>query len=398
MTRKEFIKNFTALGLASPFISTLLTSCSKKEGFFSDFEVNFDGKVLVIGAGAAGVTAGYILKKQGIDFQILEAAPIHGGRVKKAADFADFPIDLGGEWIHTDPSILAKLNNDRQSEVDIDIITYNPQTISVWKNGELKRRNFASNFYSEYKFKNSSWFDFFDQLMVPHIQDHIVYNCPVKEIDYSGEKVMVTSLNDDIYEADKILVTVPLKILQNDFITFIPALPEDKQDALTQVEMPDGLKVFIEFSEKFYPDVVMFDDLIQAAINSDHTYYNAAFGKDSDRHVFALFTVGEPASAYTSLQTEEAIFNKVMGELDDIFDGKASQYYIQHIIQNWSQEPYIQGSYSHYDNYGALDTLARPIDDKVFFAGEAYTSESQATVHGAAETAYSSVEKMLSLS
>ena len=231
--------------------------------------------------------------------------------------------------------------------------------------------------------------------MIPNIQDRIVYNSPVIEIDYSGEQVIVKTSGNKIYEADKILVTVPLTILQNSFINFTPSLPDEKLDALTQVEMLDGLKVFIEFSERFYPDIVMFDDLLQASINSNHTYYNAAFGKDSKRNVLALFAVVQPATRYTSLQTEEAIFNKVMGELDAIFDGKASQYYVKHIIQNWSQEPFIQGSYSHYDDYDALDILAQPIDNKVFFAGEAYSSESQATVHGAAETAYQMIERML---
>ncbi len=394
MTKREFIKNFAALGLASPFITTLLSSCGKNEGFFQDFEVNFNGKIIIIGAGAAGITAGHILNQQGIDFQILEAAPIHGGRVKKAANFVDFPIDLGGEWIHTDPSVLAKLNNDSQSNVDIDTITYNPQTISVWKNDKLKKRNIASNFYSEYKFKNSTWFDFFDELMIPGINDKIIYNSPVTEVDYSGDKVIVKTSNNEVIEADKVLVTVPITILQNDFITFIPSLPDEKIEAINEERMPDGLKVFIEFSERFYPDIVMFDNLLQASIDGDHTYYDAAFGKDSDRNVFALFTVGEKASKYTSLGTDEAIFNKVMNELDAMFDGKASQYYVKHIIQNWSQEPFIQGSYSH--GWSEPEVLAAPVNDRIFFAGEAMvTNGNTSTVHGAAESAYLMVEMML---
>lgn len=394
MTRKEFIKNFAALGLASPFVATLLSSCNKETSFFQDFQVNFDGKILIIGAGAAGITAGHILNKQGIDFQILEAAPIHGGRVKKAADFADFPIDLGGEWIHTDPSILAKLYNTRGADVGIDIINYNPQTISVWKNDDLKKRNIASNFYSEYKFKNSTWFDFFDELMIPGIQDKMIYNSPVREIDYSGEQVVVTNSTNEIYEADKVLITVPISILKQEFITFKPELPNEKVEAIHEERMPDGLKVFIEFSERFYPDIVMFDNLLKASINSNHTYYNAAFGKDSDRHVFALFAVGEPATRYTSLKTEQAIFNKVMEELDAIFEGKASKYYVKHVIQNWSEEPFIQGSYSH--GWSSPETLAAPVDNRLYFAGEAMNTDGNtSTVHGAAESAYAAMEQML---
>ncbi|NRA48658.1 MAG: FAD-dependent oxidoreductase [Phaeodactylibacter sp.] len=371
----------------------LLSSCTRDEGFFQELEGDFNGRVLIIGAGAAGLTAGHILTQQGVDFQILEAGPTHGGRVKKAADFVDFPIDLGAEWIHTDPSILAKLNNDQDSEVEIDIITYNPQTISVWKNNRLRRRNIASNFYSEYKFKNTTWFDFFDDLMVPGFRDKIVYNSPVTEIDYSGGRVVVKTGNEEVYEADKVLVTVPIRILQQGMISFIPELPGEKAAAIAEEEMPAGLKVFIEFSERFYPDLVMVNDLVEAALSAEHTYYDAAFGKGAASHVFALFTVGEKAAEYTSLGSDEAILNKVMGELDAMFENKASQYYKKHIIQNWSAEPYIRGSYSF--GMGSPEALAAPVSEKIYFAGEAMvTNGNTSTVHGAAESAFSAIEMM----
>ena len=100
MTRKNFIKNIATLGIATPFMASLLTSCNKGAvDFFESVPTNFNGKIIIVGAGAAGLIAGHILQQNNIDFQIIEASSIYGGRVKKAADFADFPIDLGGEWI-----------------------------------------------------------------------------------------------------------------------------------------------------------------------------------------------------------------------------------------------------------------------------------------------------------
>lgn len=52
--------------------------------------------VAVIGAGAAGLTAGFLLKEAGQTFRVLEAARIQGGRAKTDTSFADFPLDLGG--------------------------------------------------------------------------------------------------------------------------------------------------------------------------------------------------------------------------------------------------------------------------------------------------------------
>lgn len=397
MTRKDFIKRCAAIGIATPFFASMVSACAADDPFIAPFEVNFDGRVLVIGAGAAGLTAGHALKQHNIDFTILEASSRYGGRVKEITDFADVPIDLGAEWIHADPSILATLLNDRSVNAEIDIITYRPETMSLWKNGKLRRRNFFSNFYSEYKFKNTTWFSFFDRYIVPGIQDRLVLNSPVGEIDYSGSLVRVTTTQGDVYEADKVIVTVPLTMLQNDSITFVPALPAEKRTALDEVPMPDGIKVFMEFSERFYPDMVMFEGIFGALDSSagERVYYDAAFRKDSRANLFALFAVGEPASVYANIETEEDLMAYILDELDEIFDGKASRFYRKHVVQNWSKEPYIQGSYSHYPNYDSHGIIQAPVANKLYFAGEAY-AESDATVHGAGESAYVAVEAIVS--
>ncbi|GAB5521362.1 MAG: hypothetical protein RhofKO_36130 [Rhodothermales bacterium] len=375
----------------------MVSACTANEVVSTSFDVNFNGRVLVIGAGAAGLTAGHALKQHNIDFTILEAADRYGGRVKAVTDFADVPLDVGAEWIHTDPSILATLLNDSSVEAEIDIITYRPETISSWQSGKLRQRNFFSNFYSEYKFKNTTWFSFFDRYIVPGIQDRLVLNSPVQEIDYTTNIVRVITTHGQVYEADRVIVTVPLTMLQNDSITFRPVLPAEKRTAINEVPMPDGIKVFMAFSERFYPDLLVFDGISGALGSTDgeRLYYDAAFRKGSTANLFALFAVGEPASVYANMATEAELMAYILGELDEIFDGQASQYYRKHVIQNWSKEPYIQGSYSHYPNYDSHDVIQAPVASKVYFAGEAY-AESDATVHGAAESAYVAVQAIVS--
>lgn len=55
---------------------------------------------IIIGAGIAGLSAGYHLKQEGRDAIILEGRDRIGGRVWTNRDFADFPIEFGGEFIH----------------------------------------------------------------------------------------------------------------------------------------------------------------------------------------------------------------------------------------------------------------------------------------------------------
>ena len=397
MTRQEFIQKATMAGLGLPLIS-LLSSCQEDNITPNEINVNFSGNVIIIGAGAAGLMAGHFLRQNGIDFQILEASSVYGGRVKRADSFADFPIDLGAEWIHTDPSILADLVNDPGIQASIDIINYRPEEIYLWKNNELKKRNFFSNFYAEHKFKSTTWFGFFEQYIVPAITDRIRYNTQVTRIAYTGSQVTITDQNNNEFTADKVILTVPLTVLQNDVISFDPPLPIEKTDALDKVDMPSGLKVFIDFSEKFYPDIVLEGGILEQDDSvGAKTFYDAAFRKDTQRNIFGLFAVGEPAKVYTDQGDNEAIFTYLMEELDQIFDGKATRYYQNHVIQNWLAEPFIGGSYSHYgDNRSStIAALQEPIDDKIYFAGEAYHDDWQATVHGAGLSAYDAVRAIL---
>ena len=154
MTRSEFLKSLAALGVSTSFLS-LLSSCGKEE-FYPEFEVNFSGKVLVIGAGSAGLFAGYVLSKYNVDFEIIEASSVYGGRVKGSNNFTDFPIDLGAEWLHTDPSVFAKLINDNTVAGNLEMVRYRPETVKIWNGNRLVNTNLVSNFYSEYKFKDSS--------------------------------------------------------------------------------------------------------------------------------------------------------------------------------------------------------------------------------------------------
>lgn len=398
MNRREFIKLSTVAGMATPFMSSLLSSCQGQEvAFFPKFEVNFSGKVLIIGAGTAGLIAGHVLKQYNIDFEILEASSVYGGRVKAIDNFADFPIDLGAEWLHTSPAILAKLLNDPSNNENIDIINYTPETIYIWGNGKLKKRNFYANFYGEYKFKSTTWYSFFERYIAPQIVNQISFNSPVNSIDYSTNQVTVTNTLGQTFTADRVILTVPLTILKKGLISFQPSLPSAKVNALDMVTMPDGIKVFIEFSEKFYPDLLAFDHVrnLLDSSNGEKLYYNAAFRKNVSKNILGLFTVGEPASVYTNQPDEASLLKFILAELDEIFKGKASQFYKKHIIQNWTKEPYIQGSYSHYQDISFRDVLAQSIENKVYFAGEAYASGDVSTVHGAGESAYQVVEQLL---
>ena len=243
--------------------------------------------------------------------------------------------------------------------------------------------NSGNKTYGERKFKSTTWHQFFSDFIVPHFGSKLHLSSPVASIDYSGSKVVATTNSGQTYAGDKVIVTVPINVLQAELINFRPALPNDKMNAVNGVDMPDGIKVFIKFKERFYPDILSWEGL--AGFNSDgRLYYDAAFKKDSQHNIMGLFNVGGIASQLTNL-TDQEIVDQVLSDLDKVYEGKATLNYESHVIQNWSADPYTLGAYSfHGNNYDSvIDSISAPVDSKVYFAGEALNKNEWSTVHGA---------------
>ncbi|MCP4124833.1 MAG: NAD(P)-binding protein [Bacteroidetes bacterium] len=160
MTRKDFIAKCTALGLGASLMPGFMVSCKKDDML----DMNFSGSVLIIGAGSAGLMAGYTLNRYGIDFKILEASAVFGGRVKMADSFTDFPIDVGAEWVHGRPTVFSELIDDGPVTGSIDLIPYRPGTVYTWNNGSLHQHNWVGSFYGDYKFKSSTWYQFLNNI------------------------------------------------------------------------------------------------------------------------------------------------------------------------------------------------------------------------------------------
>ena len=388
MTRKEFIKLCGILGVGLPFQASI-TSCNDDNLNNPDFS----GKVVIIGAGAGGLSSAYLLNQLGIDFEILEASSVYGGRMRINTEFADFPIPLGAEWLHSTTDEFRKMVNNSGVQVNVDTVNYNSasDTFAFWSNGQLEVSSLDD---VDIKFVDYSWFNFYKDYILPSVSNKILYNTFVESINYEGDQIIVSTQNNN-YTADKVIVAVPLKILQNKEIGFIPSLPQSKSEAIDNAKIWDGFKAFIEFSEKFYDTQIGFE--ITPAADGQKLYYDAAYGQNSGRNILGLFTVGTPAQEYMNLSPAQ-LKDFMLNELDEIYGNQATPNYINHIYQNWNNEPFIKGGYlSDEEDWRLVRELGRSIDDKIYFAGGAYTDGSDwVSVHAAAQSASDAVEELIS--
>ena len=96
------------------------------------------------------------------------------------------------------------------------------------------------------------WF-MYEDLYKP-LTNRILLGKTVTEIKYSATSVEVTTSDSDRFAADYALCTFSTGVLASDMVTFNPALPEWKKEAIFKNPMSVYTKIFLKFPSKFWDD------------------------------------------------------------------------------------------------------------------------------------------------
>lgn len=190
----------------------------------------------------------------------------------------------------------------------------------------------------------------------------------------------------EIFEAAQAVVTLPLSVLQQGAVRFTPEL-RDRRDALSLLETGLVLKPVFRFREPFW--------------KSEPALEDALFIHDF-KQLFATFWTAKPVNAPLLMgwaagpRLREIIDATVDTKLDLALDSLAAALAIPRRtiddqlvswhLHDWQQDPFARGAYS-YVVAGGIDAhraLARPLEDSLFFAGEATCGDGyNATMEGA---------------
>lgn len=200
----------------------------------------------------------------------------------------------------------------------------------------------------------------------------------ISHVNYSGEKIVLTGTQQGIAftaEVDKVIVTVPVKIIQSDKIQFTPALPASKLTALSHMQMDNAVQMFIEFKKNFWGSTLGF-------IHGGEVtpmYYNAGLGRSVNARALSITAQGSWAE--TLSQAGEDAIQLVLQELDALYGGQATQNIrrtaddkMLYVLMDWSKVTYIGGGTAYVKPSGSNEdrvVLAETINEKLFFAGEA---------------------------
>jgi monoamine oxidase len=112
--RRQAIRHL-GVGFSTAVVgASWLSSCKKEDPIP---EIQYDGTIVIIGAGPAGLYAADILQTKGLNVTILEATNQIGGRVSSLRNqenlpyqsIADFPVELGAEYWQGNDSVIGKI-------------------------------------------------------------------------------------------------------------------------------------------------------------------------------------------------------------------------------------------------------------------------------------------------
>jgi len=223
----------------------------------------------------------------------------------------------------------------------------------------------------------------------------INFNSCVNKIKFSKENVTVYTADNKNFNANKLIITVSAGVLQSGSIQFEPTLTAHGI-AIQSIGFGPVIKFLLEFKTSFWKE---FDDDISFLLTDEEipTWWTQLPAESN------LLTgwLGGPKAAEKIFEQDEALLQTALQSLSSIFHmppAMLREELVHHKIINWQTLQHIKGGYS-YNTLGteqAMRILSDPIDDTIFFAGEAIAGgDSQGTVESALQSGYAVANRLI---
>ncbi len=428
--------------------------------------------ILIIGAGAAGLMAAYRLSASGRKVIVLEARNHTGGRIHTISHESFFKhAELGAEFIHGNLPVtlnLLKEANIKYSAAGGEMVRYDKGRfidhegfIENWdlllqKLNELEQDTDIANFLHKHfpgenyiglrdgvsKFvagydtadpKKASSFALRNEWnsedddaqyrldngycsMINYLADKckehegsVYLNSVVSQIDWKPGDVKVITDSGEIYSAEKIIIAMPLGVLQahrgeKGAVVFHPAIKE-QINAINDLGFGAIIKFLLEFKDAFWENngtkMLAGKSLKDMAFLISDENIPTWWTQYPKHSTLLTGWLGGPRAAEKKGDTTEELLQQALQSLSNIFKLSVDELKAKLIassIMNWTAEPFTRGSYS-YDAVAAPEArkvLDAGVDNTLFFAGEyLYDGPAMGTVEAALTSGQNVAKRIL---
>ncbi|MFM7536141.1 MAG: FAD-dependent oxidoreductase [Acidimicrobiales bacterium] len=273
-------------------------------------------RVVVVGAGIAGLSAARRLLDEGFDVTVLEARDRLGGRLHTVRPAGwEVPLDLGASWVHDvgasdlpallrsagiatapfdydDAALLVRAGDRPSGSGPVEAAMERVEAAVAWADKRDADRSIADALrdsgvaadidpdvlatvlanelageYAESAERLSAWWALEegsegDDVFVLGGYDglaaalgagvRVERNRPIASIARGADRMVLTDTAGRVTEADRVVVTVPLGVLQQKRIRFEPPLPNGHTAAIERLGVGLLDKVWLRFDQPFW--------------------------------------------------------------------------------------------------------------------------------------------------
>ncbi|HYG04593.1 MAG TPA: NAD(P)/FAD-dependent oxidoreductase [Chryseosolibacter sp.] len=412
--------------------------------------------VVIVGAGICGLYAAKRLLSSGIGVAIVEARKRTGGRIWTHYTEFQRPVELGAEFLHGRPKLSLKmmdeageskvkaggkflelrddgvrapkfestdwyrlLNEIKKLDADITFRKFFDDHFSANTHAEFRDSVFrliegydaaAPDKISAFALRDE-WQQDDTQHRIRNYYGSIIQHLE-KEINKLGGKIFLEHTVDHItwnerevnihttqkkLQANKVLVTVPISILQQEKIKFTPSI-HDYIEASRKIGFGDVIKMIFEFKAPFWKTSKAREDLKDFDFVLTDAKVPTWWTQTSEN---STLLTGWIAGPVVNQLSNETLYDDAMNSLSYIF--KMTRLEIESLLQcykiaNWRDDLFSLGAYAYATplSLAARKILTTPVVNRIYFAGEALNENAaMGTVEAALQSAEAMVRKMI---
>lgn len=393
-----------------------------------------DADVIIVGAGAAGLMTARTLSAAGKKVVILEARNRIGGRIYPLP-IEDFGYEAqgGGEFVHGDAPLSKALLQeakatllhptewwnvfDGESRLVEHISPNDPELEKKLR--ELTQDMTIAEFFDvyfpgpehadlrDYIFLRTEGYDAADPSKASTfaIRDELLneggwaqlnikegygtllrllrQQCEERGVQFLlNKEVIAIDFNNDpliacadttTYKAGKIVVTAPISVLQS--INFTPPIPR-QLEAAAQIGFGGVIKILMHFKTKWWATSEREADFERMFFMFSHETIPTWWTQYPEPHLTLTGWLAGPKADVLSTQTDKTIIEVALQSLSNIFKISITELQADLLtsrVINWPQDKFARGGYSYATptSAGAIVELQKPVNNKLYFAGEA---------------------------
>lgn len=417
--------------------------------------------VIIVGAGAAGLSAARILSKAGKSTLILEARNRIGGRIHtiKGEGFS-FPVEAGAEFIHGELLLTKAL----MEEANVSYFAGAGQTWNVKRNklvegdafqdgwdelveklqgldrdmtiGQFLDLHFGESRYGVLRDAVKKFVEGYDaadvnkasalalkkewsneniegyrpiggysQLMdfllseIYQYKGQLHVSVVVKNIVWRKNDVEVITDNNEKFKARKILITVPVPVLKSGMIEFDPPLTSVFK-ALYDIEVGGVIKFLVEFRDRIWESGTGVRQMPGLNFLFSDAEVPTWWTQIPNKAPLLTGWLAGPV-VKKSPTDDEGLLRMAFKSLCYLFDAteKDVRKGVKAIkVINWYADPFSMGAYAYSTlrTAAAIEMLSHPVQETIYFAGEAfYPGAEMGTVEAALASGNETAAKLI---